>query len=274
MAMPRRTGSAPAATTWAAIDSLLLSGIEAGPSGCPDRAELVAGGDDGHARLAVHLHAGVPGGRQRCHRGRADTCAGRQQRITPPDVAADLPDVRPDPGRLPDGYARRQHGGACRSIRILDGHDRIGSGREDGPGEDTDGCAGHHLDAGFVPGGDLSGHPQPDRCLRRCGGRVLAADREAIHGAVVPGWQGQQCHRIDRQHAPQRLRERHGLRSQGQHVREDAGLRLLETQQPSVSHPVEPTRLRLPMPNGRVGPDRPDVPWSGPTPRLPGPAGR
>jgi hypothetical protein len=135
----------------------------------------------------------IQAGRRR-HRDlrRSNATAGLEQLGPRPHVLPASPDMSAGPGG--NGYETRilyrLAGAKAGLVRcVLDSNNGIDGRRHARAGRDPDCTSRRDEYVGRAAGPDLAHDPESDRRIRRGSGNIGSMNREAIHGAVVPGRQ-------------------------------------------------------------------------------------
>nr|WP_252374346.1 hypothetical protein [Hydrogenophaga sp. 2FB] len=177
--------------------------------GFAGRDDLIARGEDGHARLAVDAHIGQTQCRENADFARAQRHAGAQHGFSTRDVRARIADVLAGRDRAPDLYA------AVRDVGVLHHHHRIRAARQHAAGGDG-GCqtAPHLLTRRDAGREDLAGECQRARLLLHGAPGVRGLYREAVDiGTIETGHVDGSGH-IHGQHPVQGGTKRDGFMAQ------------------------------------------------------------
>ena len=196
--------------------------------------QLVAGGKQGHARPARHLQAVQPDARRQAERSWCQARTARQHHRAPCHVLTSPPDPlgRCGQSAQPDGRQSATLGG--QQFTVFLHHDSVSTSGNRSAGEDPSSAASgqrHATGAGS--------NPLAHRQHRARAGQIGAAQRIAVHRAVVLRRHLQSRHQVLRQHAAVGIEGRHRLRiSQGAGLTQQFGQGLIEGPQrgPRLCH--------------------------------------
>ena len=184
---------------------------ETGPNRFAGLHDLVAGGEDRHARPAQYAQLRLADGSQHAGVPRAEPGAGKEHGLAGAHVRA----RKGDRGARHALLADDQLPARFVPIRELHGQHRVGTARQHAPGGDGGSGAREHLLPGKHAGGNrLVVQAQAQR--RVLGGAigVLGAQRETVHVGAVEARHVHLGGDILGEHAAQRLFEGNGLRGE------------------------------------------------------------
>ena len=186
--------------------------------------QLIPGRKQGHARPARHLQAVQPDARRQAERSRCQARTARQHHSAPSHVLTSPPDppARLGQGVQADGRQFVTLGG--QQLTVFLHHNSVGASGNRGAGEDPSGATSgqrHATGAGS--------NPLAHRQHRARAGQIGAAQRIAVHRAVVLRRHLQSRHQVLCQHAAVGIKGRHRLHiSQGTGVAQQFGKSLIE----------------------------------------------
>ena len=197
--------------------------------------QLIARGEQRHARAACHRQAGQPNAGRQPERSRGQARTGAQHHGTLSDVFARTANVLPAAGR-----GLHAHGAiVLRHAFFLHDHG-IGSGRHGRAGEDARRRAGPQGLAHAACGNALR-HRQHGACS----GHIGAAQGISVHGAVVEGGYLQGRHDVLRQHTAVGVEGRNLLlRERSNGLGQQRGQRLVQRHQRRAGHSGPPCRFQ------------------------------
>ena len=156
------------------------------PQRIPGFDEFGPRGDDGHARLWMHAHDAVAGGREQGELARAQLDSRLEHLLTRLDVLTGATDAGAHVDTRVDLH------GARATVGALDRDDRIGTIGHGCAGHDPHRRAARHHHLRHRPGGNVVDDAKIDGCVGRRGPQVGGQDRVAVHRGVV---EGRQAHR-------------------------------------------------------------------------------
>ena len=171
-------------------------------------------------------HVRLAGRGQQPHLGGREAPAIRHGDLAGPNVLPRRPDVPPFGNPSADPHL------VGPGLRVLDGHDAVGSPRDDRAGVDANGLVPSHRGVRPVPDASPAHHPQLRRPLGRCCADVAGPARVAVHGGRSEFRQAQARHDVLRHHASEGLLEREVDGSEGLDPVENAGPGLVHREQP------------------------------------------